>query len=85
VGPVVFWIERRGGDVGLRRSGLIGALIGLGIGGAIDVIGGLVTGRWSEAGFWTLGLPTLIGFAAAASGLFAKSRRKRLAWQGRER
>ena len=28
VGPIVFWIERRGGEVRLRRSALFGASAG---------------------------------------------------------
>ena len=44
-----------------------------------------MTDRWSEAGLFTLGLPTLIGFPVAAAGLFAKARRKELAWSGKER
>jgi hypothetical protein len=83
-GPVVFWIERRGGEVGFRRAALFGALTGLVIGGAIDLVGALVTGRWSEVGLYLFGLPTLLGFAAGSAGLFAKSRRKRLAWKGKQ-
>jgi hypothetical protein len=84
-GPVVFWIERQGGRVGMRRSGLLGAFGAFLIGAALDIAGGIITGRWSQVGFWTLALPTLIGGSAASAGLFAKARRKRLSWSGKER
>jgi hypothetical protein len=85
VGPLVFALERRGARVGARHSGLVAGLGALAVGGSIDLIGGLVTGRWHQVGFWTVTLPCLIGSAACVAGMFAKGRRQRLAWAGQQR
>ena len=85
VGPVVFALERRGARVGARFTGLVAGVGSLAVGGTIDVVGGLVMGRGAQTGFFAIALPCLVGGAASVAGLFAKSRRQRLAWAGRTR
>jgi hypothetical protein len=70
----------------IRRTGVlvVGLFVGLAVGGAIDLIGGVVAGCRSQVGFWTITLTCLIGAAACAAGTFAKGRRQRMAWSGKQ-
>jgi len=52
------------------------------VGGTLEVIQGLVAGRWRQPGFFTTRLVFLVGDAAAAAGVFAKTRRERRTWSG---